>query len=178
MNQLKTAKIGYILISVSCYLTGLCCIFHPAYMESNGRMIAAILLVAYGMIKIIGYFAKDLYCLAFQYDFACGIFLIALGLIDLCVGNHHSVDLLAALGILILLDSLLAVQTALDARRFGLSEWKWILFFAVCSGVCGVLVLVRDTILLAGWALLAEGVMRHYIVCCTVRTEPRISERN
>ena len=178
MNQLKTAKNGYIFISVAFYISGLCYIFSPALMARSGRVMAGVLLIAYGIIKMIGYFSKDLYCLAFQYDLACGILLIALGVIDLCVRSYQGIDLLAGLGILILLDSLLAVQTALDARRFGLSEWKRILFFAVCSGVCGVLILVRGTMLIAGWALLAEGAMRHYIVRCTVRTEPRISERN
>lgn len=101
MKQLKAAKIGYILISIAFYITGLCCIFCPDMMERNGKIPAGILLIAYGIIKIIGCFSKDLYCLAFQYDFACGIFLIALGLIELCIkGKYKGFYLLAGLGIL------------------------------------------------------------------------------
>ena len=36
---------------------------------------------------MIGYFSKDLYCLAFQYDLACGIFLIILGVVALSIRN-------------------------------------------------------------------------------------------
>ncbi|MFQ9732082.1 MAG: hypothetical protein ACLT8X_11075 [Mediterraneibacter faecis] len=43
--------------------------------------------MAYGIIKMIGYFSKDLYCLAFQYDLACGIFLIILGVVALSIRN-------------------------------------------------------------------------------------------
>ena len=169
MKQLKTAKIGYILISITFYITGLCCIFRPDMMSRNAEIVAGIILIAYGIIKIIGYFSKDLYCLAFQYDFACGIFLMALGVIALCImGKYNGSNLLAAFGILILLDSLLSIQTSLDARRFGLATWRWILFLSVLSGTVGALLLIRNTMFVAGCALLAEGGMRHYIVHCTV----------
>lgn len=153
MKQLKTAKIGYIMISIAFYISGLCCIISPNVMGRNGKVAAGILLIAYGIIKMIGYFSKDLYCLAFQYDLACGIFLIILG-------------------ILILLDSLLVIQTSLDARRFGMTEWKWFLFFSVLSGVLGITIIICKTMLIAGVALLAEGGMRHYMVHCTVKIEP------
>lgn len=170
MKQLKTAKIGYILISITFYITGLCCIFRPDMMSGNAEIAAGIILIAYGIIKMIGYFSKDLYCLAFQYDFACGLFLMALGVVILCIMDKFDTTyLLAALGVLILLDSLLSVQTSLDARRFGLSTWKIILLFSVISGFFGVFLIIRDTVMVSGFALLAEGAMRHYIVHCTVR---------
>ena len=135
MKQLKTAKIGYIMISIAFYISGLCCIISPNVMGRNGKVAAGILLIAYGIIKMIGYFSKDLYCLAFQYDLACGIFLIILGVVALSIRNPKEGYMLAGLGILILLDSLLVIQTSLDARRFGMTEWKWFLFFSVLSAL-------------------------------------------
>ena len=133
MKQLKTAKIGYIMISIDFYISGLCCIISPNVMGRNGKVAAGILLIAYGIIKMIGYFSKDLYCLAFQYDLACGIFLIILGVVALSIRNPKEGYMLAGLGILILLDSLLVIQNSLDARRFGMTEWKLFLFFSVLN---------------------------------------------
>lgn len=165
MKQLKIACTGYILISVVFYITGFLCIEFPSFIQTYGRILAGIILIAYGIIKIIAYFSKDLYCLAFQYDFACGILLIILSITILCIGKKfRSASLFAALGILILLDSLLNIQTALDSRRFGLESWKVILFLSILSGALGVSVLLKNTLILAGCALLAEGGMRHYIV--------------
>lgn len=170
MTQLKIAKSGYILISVVFYISGLLCIFFPEVIMKNSDTAAGIILIAYGIIKIIGYFSRDLYCLAFQYDFACGIFLMFLGVIILCMtGRFDTAYLLAAMGTLILMDSLLSAQTSLDSRRFGLSSWKIILLFSAVSGFFGVLLIIRDTVQAAGFALMAEGAMRHYIVHCTVR---------
>ena len=170
LKQIKIACTGYILISIVFYITGFLCIAAPELMQTHSRIIAGVILITYGIIKIIGYFSKDLYCLAFQYDFACGIFLIVLGIVALCIGaRFKDSSLLAALGILILLDSLLSIQTALDSKKFGLSSWKYILILSMSAGTFGVLVILKSTITFAGCALLAEGGMRHYIVQHTAR---------
>ena len=168
LKQIKIACTGYILISIVFYITGFLCIVDPELIQLHSRTLAGTILIAYGIIKIIGYFSKDLYCLAFQHDFACGIFLIVLGITTLCISFKDS-SLLAALGILILLDSLLSIQTALDSKKFGLSSWKYILIFSMITGTFGVLVVLKSTITFAGCALLAEGGMRHYIVQHTAR---------
>nr|WP_295278245.1 DUF308 domain-containing protein [uncultured Blautia sp.] len=170
LKQIKIACTGYILISIVFYITGLLCIVDPRLIQAHSGTLAGIILIAYGIIKIIGYFSKDLYCLAFQYDFACGIFLIVLGIVALCMSaRFKDSSLLAALGILVLLDSLLSIQTALDSRKFGLSSWKYILILSLITGTFGVLTISENTITFAGCALLAEGAMRHYIVQNTAR---------
>ena len=37
------------------------------------------MLIVYGLIKILGYFSRDIYCLAFQFDLAFGVLLAAVG---------------------------------------------------------------------------------------------------
>ena len=79
------------------------------------------LLLAYGIIKLIGYFAGDLYCLAFQYDLGCGLLLLVLGAVVLVMNLKVSVYLVPGLGLLILLDSLLTIQMVHDAKNL---VWK------------------------------------------------------
>lgn len=170
LKQIKIACTGYILISIVFYITGILCIVDPELIQAHSRTLAGVILIVYGIIKIIGYFSKDLYCLAFQYDFACGIFLIVLGIAALCISaRFKDSSLLAALGILILLDSLLSIQTALDSKKFGLSSWKYILIISMIAGTFGVLAILKSTITFTGCALLAEGGMRHYIIQHTAR---------
>lgn len=169
MTQPKIAKIGYISISIIFYITGVYCLFAPGRISENEEIIAGVILIAYGIIKIIGYFSKDLYCLAFQYDFACGILLVVLGIVMFLLRNRiDTIYFLILLGVLILLDSLLGIQTAMDAKKFGMTEWRNILIFSIISGIFSVLLVIGETVLAAGFALLAEGIMRHYIVYCTV----------
>ena len=89
-----------------------------------------ILLITYGIIKIIGYLSDDLYNLAFQYDLGCGLFLIVLGMIVLVRNIRIQDHLYQGMGCLILLDSLLTIQTCGDAKKFGLETWYRILGFS------------------------------------------------
>ena len=61
--------------------------------------------------KIIGYCSEDLYNLAFQHDLACGVFLIVVGVITLGCNLRIQSYLTPALGLLILLDAVLKLQT-------------------------------------------------------------------
>ena len=172
LKQIKFARSGYILISILFYLSGILCLIIP---DISGKAIAiagGIILIAYGIIKITGYLSKDLYCLAFQYDLACGIFLLVLGTVVLAVNQRFKGYLLPGVGVLILLDSLLCIQTSMDAKRFGLSSWLVILALSILSGTFGAVLIVTNTQMIAGCSLLAEGVMRHYIVHCTVYLSP------
>lgn len=172
MKQLKFAKTGYILISILFYLSGILCLAIPNISGKITAIAGGIILIAYGIIKITGYFSKDLFCLAFQYDFACGIFLLVLGIVVLAANQKLKGYLLPAVGVLILLDSLLCIQTSMDAKRFGLSSWPVMLVFSTLSGALGAALIVANTQTIAGCSLLAEGLMRHYIVHCTVYLSP------
>lgn len=172
MKQIKFARTGYILISILFYFSGILCLMIPDISGKSIVIAGGIILIAFGIIKITGYLSKDLYCLAFQYDLACGIFLLVLGIVVLAANQKFKGYLLSAVGVLILLDSLLCIQTSMDAKRFGLSSWPAMLALSILSGTLGAVLIVTNTQMSAGCGLLAEGVMRHYIVHCTVYLSP------
>lgn len=83
MKKIRMARDGYVLISIIFYIAGIVCMTIPSISPLVLCITGGIILVAYGIVKIIGYLSDDLYDLAFQYDLACGIFLIVLGVIVL-----------------------------------------------------------------------------------------------
>lgn len=168
MKQIKIARTGYILVSVLCYLSGIFCILMPDIHTKAAAIAGGLILAIYGAVKITGYFSKDLYCLAFQHDFACGMFLIVLGIVVLFAGGKFNGYLLPGLGVLILLDSLLCIQTSVEAEKFGLSSWRMILASSILSGALAVALIITDSQTMAGCSLLAEGFMRHYIILHTI----------
>lgn len=175
MKQQKLAKAGYLVIAVIFYVAGIFYMLTPDIPPLALCRISGAVLIAYGVIKIIGYFSKDLYCLAFQYDLACGLFLAVFGVIALTRSQQIIPHLSMGLGALILLDSLLSVQMSKDAKRFGLENWFVILAASVAAGVLGGVVIVSPfhTALgqhaAAGCALLAQGVKSHCVVHYTVK---------
>ena len=143
VKALRTAKIGYIIISAILCALGILLIAKPDMSLSLIGIIVGIVLIVFGVIKLIGYFSKDLYRLAFQFDLAFGILLIALSVVILIRPENMMSFLCIVLGIAILADGLFKIQTALDARRFGLRTWWLILSLAIIAGVIGAVLVFR-----------------------------------
>ena len=79
-------------------------------------------------------------------------------------------------GLLILGDGMMRIQTAKEARKFGLETWPRILVCAIAAGILGALMIVGSALgavshQINGCAILAEGLMNHLLVRSTVVTK-------
>lgn len=166
----RIARDGYVFISIIFYVTGLLHMLWLGAAPMAVCIVGGIILISYGIIKVIGYFSNDLYCLAFQYDMGCGLFLVVIGVIILGCNLRIQPYLMPGLGLLILLDSLMKVQTAREAMAFGLKSWILLLFLSILAGAFGVLIVImpfqklRIVHVITGCGLLAEGAMNHLMV--------------
>jgi len=172
---MRIAKSGYIIMSAVFCIVGILFIARPELsVKIIGRGLG-IAMILFGCIKLVGYFSRDLFRLAFQYDLEFGILLIALGVIVLIRSPNVMNFIFIALGIAILADGLFKVQIAMDSKRFGIAAWWLILLLAVLTGFVGLLLVFRPvesahvlTILL-GVSLLAEGILNLCVVVSTVK---------
>ena len=82
-NPIRAAKISYIVTSVAFCVLGVLLIVLRNWSVSFIGVVTGIMLIAFGIVKLLGYFSKDLYRLAFQFDLAFGILLMTLGAIIL-----------------------------------------------------------------------------------------------
>ncbi len=172
---MRVAKAGYIIMSVVFCLVGVLFIALPAKSAVViGRALGAAMVV-FGAVKLVGYFSRDLFRLAFQYDLAFGILLIALGIISLLRTENVLDFICLAVGVSILADGLFKVQIGVDARRFGIPSWWTILLLAAATGAVGLLLVFRPwesvqiLTALLGAALLAEGVLNLCVAVSTVK---------
>ena len=182
IKAIRAAKIGSILLSVLTCALGLLLALRPGLsLFLIGRLVGATMVV-FGVVKLVGYFAKDLYRLAFQFDLAFGILLITVGAILMAKPLGTAGLLCAALGVVLLADGLLRVQTALDARRFGLNTWWLMLALAVVAVVTGILLVVcpfegmRVWVRLMGASMLSQGVVSFCVALCAIRIPSRRTE--
>lgn len=172
---IRAAKIGYIILSAIFCGLGILLMADPRMSVTLIGDIVGIVLVAFGIIKLVGYFSKDLYRLAFQFDLAFGILLIAMGLVLLIKPESAMNILCIILGIEIIADGLFKVQTSLDARRFGLNTWWLILSLAIIAGAIGAVLIfypsesVRALTWVLGLSLLVEGVLNLCVALCAIK---------
>lgn len=174
-KRIRAAKYGYIILSVLLCVLGMVLILVPDFSASMLCWIGGLLLAVFGMVKIIGYCSKDLYRLAFQFDLAFGILLLALGLI-LILRTQAVVNVIWVLvGIFILSDALLKIQIAIDARLFGIRQWWMILTAAIITGIIGFLLVLHPSesklvvMVLLGISLCCEGILNLVTILTAVK---------
>lgn len=172
----KATKTIYLIISAAFCIIGLIFIIHPAFSAAVIGTLCGIFLIAFGAVKIVGYFSKDMFRLAFQFDLALGILLLALGVIIIIRPDGMMNLLCIALGISMLIDGLFKIQTAIDSKRFGLPRWWLIMIFAVLTCIHGTMLVLRPaesaailTVIL-GMSLLFEGILNFITVLTAVKT--------
>lgn len=147
--------------------------FSPGF-DSAACCILGGLFIVTGAVRICGYFSKDLYRLAFQFDLAAGLFLILTGAVLIFMPQRIYMAF-PIVGFFTLIDGLLRLQTSLDARRFGVRTWWVILALGVCSVVLGALILLYSLknadrmIWLLGMALVVTAAESLYLILTTVR---------
>lgn len=172
---MRLAKAGYILMSALFCVMGGAMLLAPQSASAWIGWLLGIALIAFGAVKLLGYFSRDLFRLAFQYDLAFGLLLIVLGAVVLS-HPRDTLDLFAVgFGIAALADGLFKIQIALDARRFGIRSWWLIFALAILNGVMGALLVFRPAVgvtaltVLMGVSLLLDGAMNLSVALCTVK---------
>ena len=175
VKPMKAAKISYIIISALLCVFGVVMMAVPELSVTVVGTVLGIAMIVFGIVKLAAYFSKDLFRLAFQYDLAFGILLIALGVLVLLQPDGAMSFFCIVLGICVLTDGLFKIQIAVDARRFGIPQWWLVLALAVLTGVIGLLLVLRPTegaqalVMLMGVSLLLDGALNLSVALCAVK---------
>lgn len=133
-------------------------------------------------VKIMGYFAKDAYQLAFQFDLALGIVIAIVGIVFVCRTARVVQLLSTCIGIVMLVDATFKIQTSIDSKRFGISRWWLMLILAVIVAAIGILLILmpgettRLMVRLIGLNLCMDGILNLVIVIDTVKTDKALRQ--
>ena len=180
IGRLKIARNGYIVMATVFCVLGIFLMANPQKAVEILCILAGILFVADGITKIIGYFSRDFYCLAFQFDLGFGILMIAVGILILVKRESILHLIFVIFGLLILTDALLRIQMSVEAKKFGMKLWWGILILAVITGIFGMILLIdpaggaRITVIFAGTAFLLEGILKLCVGIYTVRIRDNV----
>lgn len=173
---MKVAKNGYIAVSVLLAALGVLLVAKPTFSVNAIGVICGILLSVFGIIKLVGYFSNDPYRLAFQYDMPFGIMLIVLGIIMLVNPGKLVSFICIVLGLWVLISSLFNIQTSLEAKKFGISQWWLVFVLSVIAAVWGLVLVFRPSeaadvmAVILGFTLIFESAVN----ICTVLTSVKI----
>ena len=179
MKYVQAAKSFYIICSILLCAIGILLICWPTLSAGVLCIVLGVISLVYGAEKIIGYFSRDMYRLAFQFDLALGIFVAIIGVILLLHPGKvlQLVDFIV--GLFVMIEGVFKVQTSVDTFRFGLKAWWIILVGALLSIVLGLILLfslLPATALLmvfVGISLLMDGIQNLFNAFYTIKVMGR-----
>jgi len=126
--------------------------------------------VVFGLLRVLGYFMRELQGVGLQYDFAAGVFAVIAGAMVIWRAPEVANIMAVVIGLFVLVDCVFKLQVAIDSKRMGASSW-WITLLFTC--ICMVLgcLLIFDTFkgqkiisIMMGVSLVADGLQN----LCTV----------
>ena len=182
MNGIKNFKNMYSILTICLILVGAVLLIAPGIALDGVCIIFGIYMIIYGAVKIMGYFAKDAYQLAFQFDLALGIVIAIVGIVFVCRTARVVQLLSTCIGIVMLVDATFKIQTSIDSKRFGISRWWLMLILAVIVAAIGILLILmpgettRLMVRLIGLNLCMDGILNLVIVIDTVKTDKALRQ--
>ncbi len=123
MKLLKRVRWVYLLLSVFLMSIGVCLIAWPAMSISMLCYIVGGGLIVFGLMKLVGYFVRELETMVEQYDFAIGVLSVLGGCVLIVQPDQLLALLPQVLGIYVLVDCIFKMQVALDAKRLYNGLW-------------------------------------------------------
>lgn len=174
----KSAKIMHLCSSVIFLIAGLLVVLVPEFddYQSFGMIVVGVASIVIGATGVYGYFSNDMYRLAFQSDFALGIFNVILGILLIINPTRLPVLLPTAISVLTLLDGGNKAQIAIEGQRFGIRKWYLVVASAVLEIAAGVVLMIlayhdlKDAArVLMGIAMGVVGVTNFWTTMYTVR---------
>ena len=175
VTPMKAAKTGYIIMSAIAMILGCVMIAAPETFASSMCVVLGMTSAVFGVVKLISYFSKDLFRLAFQHDLAEGILLIVLG-ITTAVKPELVMSVIGVIfGVCVFADGLLKIQVAIDAKAFGLRKWWLITAAAVLACTAGFFLIIEPLsgaaalAVIFGLSLIAEGALNLITVLAAVK---------
>ena len=174
-SMLKIAKTGYLVLSALLLLAGVGLTFFSDTFYPILTVLLGVLFLAFGIVKLVGFFSKDPYQLVFESDLVFGILYLVFGLLLLIRPAHTMAFFGIMFGLILLADGLTRVRIALDARPFGIRAWWLILVSALVTAILGVVLLfhpgegTKVLTQLLGISLMVDGVMNISTILTAVR---------
>ena len=157
----KEARVIHIVASLLLVLAGVLFIGWAHVAPTVARWVLSGIFAVMAIARILGYFANDLYRLAFQYDLALGLFCLIFAVLNGMSPDSIREFIPYAVGMYVMMDGLLKVQTAFDAKSFGMKHWIGLLLSSAILSLFGILALIGSTMwdsqLLMGIALVLDG---------------------
>ncbi len=166
IKAIKNFKWGYLLISVILCLAGVCFVVYPNQSMTTGSYVIGGASLLVGIILVIKVLADRKRSFSFAISVICSVLTVTCGVVALIIPEEIFKLYPMFIGLFIVIDGAFKLQTVINAKRYRLKMWWFLLLFAIITIACGFLTIrlrVNTDIdfvpfsIILGIALFADG---------------------
>lgn len=143
MKELKKWKTGYLILSAAVMILGLCLVIRPGISaEVLCWLVGAVLTIA-GAVRIVCYFSRGISVLWHRYELPLGLLDVLLGVYFFSHPANVMLLLPTVVGVVVIVDSVFKLQTALELRGMGVRRWRSVFALSIVCILAGIF-LIRN----------------------------------
>ena len=147
------------LESLAIIVLGVLFIAWPETMVKLVSYIVGAIFIVKGGFQIINYFMEKGQNDFFNNDLLVGVISILIGVTALVLGKDIANIFRIVVGIWLIYESLVRINTAVKLSSAGIPIWKYILLIALAVLVLGIFVTFNDISTIIGWMMIAAGII-------------------
>ena len=121
--------------------------------------IVGIFFVIKGLFQIINYFVEKGQNDFFNNGLLVGVISILIGITALVMGEGIANIFRIVIGVFIIYESLVRMNTAIKLNAAGIGIWKYILLLSIVILILGIFVTFNDVTTVIGWMMIVAGLI-------------------
>ncbi len=182
-KTLQRLKYAYIALSVALCAVGICLIIWPEQLKVLFCYLIGAIALTLGIISLVIFFVRDIGTPRPGNGLMIGMLASIFGLILLLKPDNGAAFFSMLVGVFIIVDSIIKIQTSFELKNIGAKFWWINLLISVASTVLGVLLVINpygegSTLLLIfiGISLIADSVANIFTAIFVWRTGRRLKK--
>ncbi|MBR3252801.1 DUF308 domain-containing protein [Candidatus Saccharibacteria bacterium] len=160
-GDLKATAWGSIFGSLALVILGVLCIVWPDTIVKILAYLLGAFFIIKGAYDIINYYMNGGQRDFFNNGLLSGVVAVLIGIAALLIGENIASIFRVVLGILIIYESLVRINTATKLASVGVNSWRYILVVALIMMVLGIFVTFNTgaVVTMIGWVMIATGII-------------------
>ncbi|MBQ2673045.1 DUF308 domain-containing protein [Candidatus Saccharibacteria bacterium] len=158
-NDIKKSAWSATIESLAIMILGILFIAWPETMVKAVSYIVGVIFITKGLFQVINYFMEKGQNDFFNNNLLMGVISILIGIAALVIGEDIANVFRVVIGIWLIYESLVKVNTAIKLSSAGIGIWKYVMILALVVMVLGVFVTFNDVTTVIGWIMIAAGLI-------------------
>ena len=158
-SDIKKSAWGAVLESLAILILGILFIAWPDTMVKVISYIVGAIFIVKGSFQVINYFMEKGQRDFFNNNLLIGVISVLIGIAALAIGDDIANVFRIIIGIWMIYESLVRINTSIKMHAAGISIWKYVLILALIVMVLGIFVTFNDVATVIGWMMIVAGIV-------------------